>query len=113
MINYLYKYLIDFEVLKILYATKIINYFNKSKFKLMLKNYIYRQYLSNHDEYFNWLSCSIKISHNDIFEEPINMIEYQICIDHFIKFEQFYNKTDHPIIKSPCFDSCQIRKKID
>jgi hypothetical protein len=100
MINYLYNHTIDFEILKQQYAIKIISHFNKSKFKLMLKNHIFKYFLTSNDDYFNWLSCSIEISMDDMVEKIFDPKQYKIDVDKFNEFTEFYDRTDHPIIKS-------------
>jgi hypothetical protein len=100
MINYLYNHTIDFEILKQQYAIKIISHFNKSKFKSMLKNHIFKHFLTSNDDYFNWLSCSIEIYVDDYVEKIFDPIQYKIYVDQFNEFTEFYGRTDYPIIKS-------------
>ena len=88
MVMYLYNNGIDFKILKNLYATKIINYYNKSCYKSLLKNYIFKYYLKSDDEFYNWMCCCCI---NDNFEGIINSEEYDIYIKYFITFNNFYN----------------------
>jgi hypothetical protein len=83
---------IEFPKLKLLYVSKLINYYNTScQYKIMAHNYILKHYFKTDDILFNWIcSCINHIGSAVVggFDKAV----YDENVKYFDEFVQFYEK---------------------
>jgi hypothetical protein len=91
MIDQLLSFGFEYNVLLKLYSTRIINYYNTSKYSSIIKNYIVKKYYETNDEYFNYLNYHI-VSH--MIDEEFNYDKYKSSnlYLHLEEFFEFYLK---------------------
>lgn len=88
MIMYLYDHKIDYKILTNIYSSKLINIINSSEYSSMVKNYLTKLYFESGDEFYNWMSCCIKIS---VISSVYEKEKYEKLISKVKEFIKFYN----------------------
>jgi hypothetical protein len=95
MTVYLEKNNIDHKLLINIYSHKIITAVNNNEYSPMIKNYLMKIYLENNDEFFNWMSCCIKVN---VFSSKYDKEQYDLIIGIIDQFIKFYNIKSKKII---------------
>ena len=98
MINYLSKH-IEFGILKNLYVSKLINYYNAYTNRIMVHNCILKYYFATSDELFNWI-CSCINTKDVMILGSFKKDDYEHNIKYFNDFIEFYETDKKPVVKA-------------
>ncbi len=93
MMIYLKENNVDYTILKNLYIQKIINHFNTSVFREMIKNYVLKLYNKTNNETYNFIASCITINIIKCSDISTYISEYVKLIsffDEFLKFTDLY-----------------------